>query len=96
MCYDQYHKQWLTARQFGADHVSCISDPAREAADCGAAVHYFDDQPPTVDEANALLHDKARLKTLQIPDPVRPGSRMNDRVQAVKLFAQKVKKGTLH
>ena len=84
--------QLATARQFDIDHVSCISDPAREAADCGAAVHYFDDQPPTVDESNALLHDKSRLKTLSIPDPTRPGSRMNDRVQAVKLFAQKVKK----
>ena len=83
--------QLETARQFDIDHVSCISDPAREAADCGAAIHYFDDQPPTVDESNALLHDKSRLKTLSVPDPVKPGSRMNDRVQAVKLFAEKVK-----
>jgi len=83
--------QLETARKFGADHVSCISDPAREAADCGAAVHYFDDQPPTVDEANALLLDKSRLKTLKAPDPLKPGSRMNDRVQAAKLFAEKVK-----
>ena len=83
--------QLAVARQFDIDHVSCISDPAREAADCGAAVHYFDDQPPTVDESNALLHDKSRLKSLSIPDPVRPKSRMNDRVQAVKHFAQKVK-----
>jgi MtaA/CmuA family methyltransferase len=83
--------QITTARKFDIDHVSCISDPAREAADCGAAVHYFDDQPPTIDESNALLHNKSRLKTLSIPDPTRPGSRMNDRVQAAKLFAQKVK-----
>ena len=83
--------QLMTARQFDFDHVSCISDPAREAADCGAAVHYFDDQPPTIDESNALLHEKARLKTLSIPDPLKEGSRMNDRVQAVRLFAQKVK-----
>jgi MtaA/CmuA family methyltransferase len=83
--------QLATARKFDADHVSCISDPAREAADCGAAVHFFDEQPPTVDEANALLLDKSRLKTLSIPDPTKPGSRMNDRVQGVKLFAEKVK-----
>jgi len=83
--------QLATARQFDFDHVSCISDPAREAADCGAVVHYFDDQPPTIDESNALLHDKARLKTLAIPDPLRPGSRMNDRVSAVQLFVQQVK-----
>jgi MtaA/CmuA family methyltransferase len=83
--------QLVTAQNFGADHVSCISDPAREAADCGAAVHYFDDQPPTIDESNALLHDKSRLNTLSVPNPTRTGSRMNDRVQAAKLFAQKVK-----
>jgi MtaA/CmuA family methyltransferase len=83
--------QLETARQYDIDHVSCISDPAREAADCGATVLFFDDQPPTVDESNAFLHDKSQLKTLAIPDPTRPDSRMNDRVQAVKLFAQKVK-----
>ena len=83
--------QLTTARQFDFDYVSCISDPGREAADCGAAIHYFDDQPPAVDESNALLHKKSLLKTLRIPDPMRPGSRMNDRVQAAKLFAQKVK-----
>ncbi|MCL2005419.1 MAG: uroporphyrinogen decarboxylase family protein [Planctomycetaceae bacterium] len=83
--------QLETAKKFDIDHVSCISDPAREAADCGAAIHYFDDQPPTVDEANALLKDKSKLKTLSLPNPTKPGSRMNDRVQAVRLFAQKVK-----
>ena len=83
--------QLTTARQFDIDHVSCISDPGREAADCGAAIHFFNDQPPTPDESNALLHDKSRLKTLAIPDPAKPNSRMNDRLQAAKLFAQKVK-----
>jgi len=83
--------QLTTARKFDIDHVSSISCPAREAADCGAAIHFFDDQPPAVDESNSLLQDKARLKTLTVPDPHRPGSRMNDRVQASKLFAQKVK-----
>ena len=83
--------QLAVARQFDVDHVSCISDPAREAADCGATVFYFDDQPPTMDESHAFLQDKSRLKTLPIPDPTRSGSRMRDRVQAAKLFAQKVK-----
>ena len=83
--------QLETARKFDIDHVSCISCPAREAADCGAAVFFFDDQPPAIDESNALLHDKSRLKTLPIPDPMKPGGRMNDRIQAAKLFAQKVK-----
>ncbi len=83
--------QLATAEQFDFDYVSCISDPAREASDCGASIHFFDDQPPAVDESNALLHDKSRLKTLTVPDPCKPGSRMNDRVEAAKLFASKVK-----
>ena len=33
--------QLRTAERFGLDHVSAISDPAREAADCGATVRYF-------------------------------------------------------
>lgn len=42
--------QILTAEKFDFDYVSCISDPTREAADCGAVIQYFDDQPPAVDE----------------------------------------------
>ena len=34
---------------FGFDYVSAISDPAREAADLGGAVEWFDDQPPAID-----------------------------------------------
>ena len=37
--------QTLVAERFGFDHVSAISDPAREAADVGAALHWFPDQP---------------------------------------------------
>ena len=36
-----------TAQAFGLDYVSTRSDPAREAADCGAVVAYFDEQPVT-------------------------------------------------
>ena len=60
--------QIRTAERFDFDYVSCISDPAREAADCGAAVHYFDDQPPAIDEVNALLADKSGLAGLKVPE----------------------------
>ena len=55
---------WLTPKsawreEFDCDHVSVISDPACEAADCGATIKFFPDQPPAIDEANALLTDKA-------------------------------------
>jgi MtaA/CmuA family methyltransferase len=74
--------QVRTAEQFGFDFASGISDPAREAADCGAIIRYFDDQPPAIEEENALLKDKTVLATLKQPDPL-GGGRMNDRVNSV-------------
>jgi MtaA/CmuA family methyltransferase len=71
-----------TAEAFGFDYVSGISDPAREAADCGATIRFFDNQPPAIDEENALLADKLRLAGLAQPDPL-GGGRMHDRVKAV-------------
>jgi MtaA/CmuA family methyltransferase len=81
--------QLRTADRFDLDLVSCISDPAREAADLGAAVSFFDDQPPALVESAALLADKGVLARLQVPDP---GSsrRMLDRLQAAALFRREV------
>lgn len=81
--------QCRTAEEYGFDYVSCISDPAREAADCGARVVYFDNQPPALDEADALLADKQRLRDLPPPDPL-GGGRMTDRVQAAALLRERV------
>ena len=81
--------QIVTAEKFAFDYVSCISDPAREAADCGATVQYFDDQPPAINETRALLADKSVLGQLQVPDPLGEG-RMQDRVEAAALFKQRV------
>ena len=81
--------QIRTAEKFDFDYVSCISDPAREAADCGAAVQYFDNQPPAVDETRSLLADKGVLDRLKAPDPL-GGGRMHDRVQAAALFRRRV------
>ncbi len=81
--------QLRVAEEFDFDHVSTISDPAREAADCGSAVAYFPDQPPAIDETNALLADKTALARLVAPDPC-SGARMRDRVEAVALFKERV------
>lgn len=81
--------QIRTAEQFDFDHVSCISDPAREAADCGAAVHYFDNQPPAIDERAPRLADKPDIARLATPDPM-GGGRMTDRVRAAALFRERV------
>jgi len=80
--------QIRTAEKFDFDYVSAISDPAREAADCGATVVYFDNQPPAIDETKALLGDKTKLASLKVPDPL-GGGRMHDRVQAVKLLKER-------
>ncbi len=81
--------QLVTAERFGFDYVSCISDPAREAADCGASVQFFPDQPPTADEVHSLLADKSKLAGLRVPDPLGDG-RMHDRVRAAALFRERV------
>jgi MtaA/CmuA family methyltransferase len=81
--------QICTAAKFGFDYVSVISDPGCEAADCGAAIKYFDDQPPAIDETQARLADKASLATLKIPDPL-GGGRMTNRVRGVAFFKERV------
>lgn len=81
--------QLRVAEAYDFDYVSCISDPAREAADCGAAVQSFDDQPPAIDERNPLLADKSALATLSPRDPL-GGGRMHDRVRAASAFRERV------
>ena len=82
--------QLRTAERFGFDYVSVISDPAREAADCGAKVEDLPNQPPALVEAQARLADKSALAQLKAPDPL-GGGRMTDRVQGVALFKEKVR-----
>ena len=77
--------QLAVADRFGFDHVSCISDPAREASDLGARVEWFDEQPPAIDESVALLAAKPDLAALRRPDP-RGGGRMTDRLLAVEVL----------
>jgi MtaA/CmuA family methyltransferase len=80
--------QLATAERFGLDHVSVISDPAIEAADCGATVKYYPNQPPAIDESAALLLDKTTLAKLTTPTSA-TGRRMSNRVTGVeKLKAQ--------
>ena len=81
--------QVKTAEMFGFDYVSAISDPAREAADTGAALQWFDDQPPAIIEEHALLLDKAVLGRLRPPEMI-PGGRMEDRVRGIELLRRRV------
>ncbi len=81
--------QMRTAERFGFDYVNTMSDPAREAADCGAAVEYFDHQPVAFIEDRALLAEKTKLADLKIPDPL-GGGRMTNALQALALYRERV------
>lgn len=81
--------QIRTAEDYDFDIVSNMSDPAREAADCGARIEFFEDQPAAILENDALLADKAALVSLQIPDP-HGGGRMHEAVKALELMKQQV------
>ena len=81
--------QMRTAEAFGFDYVNTMSDPAREAADCGAVVEYFDHQPVALVEDQALLADKTRLASLRIPDPL-GGGRMHNSLKGLALFKERV------
>ncbi|MCC6729502.1 MAG: uroporphyrinogen decarboxylase family protein [Chthonomonadales bacterium] len=81
--------QMRVAEEFGLDYVNTMSDPAVEAADCGAAVRYYPDQPPALDESNALLADKAAFARLRVPDPA-ASSRMSNRLRAIERLREGV------
>lgn len=75
--------QAATSEAFDIDFVSAISDPAREAADFGAEIEWFDDQPPAIVESRALIADKSRLRQLRPMEPS-AGRRMSDRIRGIE------------
>ena len=81
--------QIQTALALDLDIVSNMSDPAREAADCGAQVQFYEDQPAAIIESDALLRDKSQLTQLNLPDPM-GGGRMHSAVKALELMNQRV------
>lgn len=85
----QIAAQLKLAKHFRLDHVSVISDPCCEAADCGADVTFFDDAPPAFKEENSFLREKSALVSLRAPAPHR-GARMRNRINAVHGLATAV------
>ena len=85
----QVQGQIHTAQAFGLDYVNTMSDPAREAADCGGVVEYFDEQPVALVEDRALLADKTHLARLKVPDPL-GGGRMHNSLKALALFKEQI------
>jgi len=80
--------QLRLAEAFDFDILNLCSDPAREAADCGAPVAWFEDQPPSQRPEDVLLKEKVDLLKLKQPDPL-GGGRMHDRVKGCELLKQK-------
>jgi MtaA/CmuA family methyltransferase len=72
---------------FDLDIVQAISDPYREAADFGAAIHFPEDDLPVC--RTPLLAENDALHCLKPPEPAN-GRRMSDRLSAVRAFRDKV------
>jgi len=72
---------------FDLDIVQAISDPYREAADFGAEIIFPDDGLPIIKAP--LIIDLEDINKLESPDPL-SGGRMTDRVEAIRLFREKV------
>lgn len=81
--------QIRVAEEFDFDHVSAISDPAREAGDLGAAVVTEEDSPPAMDGARPLLTSRGDLGVLAGKAET-CGPRMTDRLQAIALLRERV------
>lgn len=86
--------QVKTAELFGLDHISAISDPAREAADLGSKIQWYEDQPPAVLEEEALFADKLVLARIKSSRPF-TGERMEDRIRGVELLRQRAGRNLL-
>ena len=81
--------QIRTAEVYDFDVVSNMSDPARESADCGAHIKFYEDQPAAIIESDALLADKSQLSRVVVPDPL-SGGRMHEAIQSLELMKQRV------
>jgi MtaA/CmuA family methyltransferase len=97
MPYRQYETDFRTlaegqlrvAEQFDFDYVNTMSDPAREAADCGASVEFFENSPAALNHDDALLADKSALARLQMPDPT-TAPRMLNGLKAIALLKERI------
>ena len=90
--YYQDHRVLVAANlavceDFELDIVQAISDPFREAADFGLEVEFPVDNLPI--NRKPLLVEPGDIKWLVPPDPG-TGPRMSDRVEAVRLFRERV------
>jgi MtaA/CmuA family methyltransferase len=81
--------QTRVAELFDFDYVNTMSDPGREAADCGAVLEFLENSPAALVEDRAVLLDKTKLTHLKVPDPL-GGGRMTNGIKGIELLRQKV------
>jgi MtaA/CmuA family methyltransferase len=81
--------QVKTAELFGFDHVSCIGPPGPEAADVGAAIKWYEDQPPAMIEDESLLADKSTFAEVRARGAV-SGERVENRIRGVESLRRQV------
>ena len=60
--------QIRTAEAFGLDYVNTMSDPACEAADCGAGVTYFPNSPPAIATISCFGFFRTNLRLRLFPE----------------------------
>ncbi|NDJ77286.1 MAG: hypothetical protein GYB65_13610 [Chloroflexi bacterium] len=72
---------------YGLDILDAISDPYRETADYGATIEFPPNSLPVCKAPR--LQNPDDLASLPTPDPNKPGSRMRDRVDAIRLFHER-------
>jgi MtaA/CmuA family methyltransferase len=80
--------QMRVSEEFDFDYVNVMSDPAAEASDLGATIRWYENQPPAIDEAEALLLDKSHMCTLTLPDPT--AGRMGNRLKILAFYKEQV------
>lgn len=73
---------------YRVDAVTACSDAFRITADLGGEIGYPEDQTPYA--KTPLLKTMEDFRALRRPDPMKPGSRMRGRVDAVEMLARNV------
>jgi len=73
--------QMMMFEKYRVDAVTVCSDAFRISADLGGEIRFPEDQTPHL--ARPLLRTAEEFRSLRRPDPMKPGSRMRDRVDAV-------------
>ena len=81
--------QIRVAERYGLDYVNTMSDPAREAVECGATAEFFEHQPAAIDDTQPRLAERSMLVGLRSPDPL-VAPRMLNGIQAVGLLHERV------